>query len=137
LAQTNNRVYLIDRQKGQGKQGHPQILYLTEKAGTEIVNACQLWVAASSILNRCVRVELPLEVGSNFVARTHFTCYVSTDSYTLDEFSDEPPNELAELRTEVNRLKQIPADTRMKIIHSIMFRSSLEPTAKAFSTVTK
>lgn len=77
-------------------------------------------------------MELPIEVGVDFVARKHHTYYVSNDSYAEKDDPAEVPPELAPMRAEVRRLLKITSDPKTEIVKSTMSRSLLEPTTKTF-----
>src|SRR5436305_923928 len=47
----------------------------------ELIRAAQRWIERHPGLARLVRVEQPVEVGSDFVARKHHRYHVSTDAY--------------------------------------------------------
>jgi hypothetical protein len=99
-----------------------------------LTSAAQTWLADRPYLDRLVRVVQPVEVGTDFIARPHFTYYTATDTYELndDEESPEPPPELAKMRAEFLSQCGGPAGSLEAIIETVLARSLIEPTGKTF-----
>jgi hypothetical protein len=98
----------------------------------EMLQACQQWVESSSTLNEFVRVEQPLEVGTDFISRTHHTYITSTDSYAEEHNPAEEPPELKQMRSIVRLLILDTSDHNLKIIQSVMSRSLIDPSTKTY-----
>src|SRR4051812_8452656 len=62
-----------------------------------LLHSAQAWIARRAELERLVRIEQPVEVGSDFVARTHHVYGISLSSYTDWEEPPAPPPELARM----------------------------------------
>ncbi|MGW4647993.1 hypothetical protein [Kitasatospora sp. NPDC004289] len=94
-----------------------------------LITACADWVAARPSVAADVRVLLPLEVGTDFVARPHPVYHASTDSY--DPAS--PPAELAAMHRTVAAALEAPATgERDGVVTRVLARSLLEPTGRTY-----
>lgn len=98
----------------------------------ELMRTAQEWIERHPALSRLVRVEQPIEVGRDFIARTHHTYYTSTDAYVDWEDPPEPPEELEQMRSAFRAAVGRSADPRDAIIEAVLARSLLEPTGKTF-----
>jgi hypothetical protein len=101
-------------------------------AFAEMLRACQQWVESSSSLNQFVRVEQLLEVGADFISRTHHTYFASTDSYAEEHNPPEEPPELEQMRSIARSLVMDTSDHNLRIIRSVMARSLIEPSTKTY-----
>jgi hypothetical protein len=99
-----------------------------------LVVAAQRWVEARPAVARWVRVEPPLEIGADFVARPHHVYYQSLRSYDEPDDDDpiEPPDELAPMRAAVRAAMGAPADARDAVVEAVLARSLLGPTGKTY-----
>jgi hypothetical protein len=104
-------------------------------AFADLVNAAQQWIEEHPLVARYARVQLPIEVGQDFVSRQHHIYYTSTRSYEDyedDEDPPEPPDELAEMRSSLQQALGHPASEKESIIEAVLARSLLEPTGKVY-----
>jgi hypothetical protein len=103
----------------------------TARSYAGLVGAARDWVRDRPHLARLVRVEQPVEVGSDFVARPFHVYLVRTKSY-LEENPPDVPEELEEMRRifrdEVGR----SPDPRDAIVERVLARSILEPSGKTY-----
>lgn len=90
------------------------------------------WVELRPELARLVRIEQPIEVGQDFIARPHHTYYTSIYSYSRQEDEPEPPDELKEMQAIFRQLIGKSSDPAERIIEEILSRSLLEPTRKTY-----
>jgi hypothetical protein len=98
----------------------------------DLVRAAQQWIEHRPELARLVRVEQPVEVGGDFVARKHHTYYTSTDAYVEWEDPPEPPEEFEQMRSAFRAAVGESADPKDAIIETVLARSLLEPTGKTY-----
>lgn len=99
----------------------------------ELLRAAHDWVVRRPELARFVQIELPIEVGRDFVARKRHVYYTSTRSYTEDEPSaPEPPPELAQMRAVFLGLAGKSANPRDGIVERVLARSLLEDSGKTY-----
>lgn len=98
----------------------------------ELVRAVQQWIERHPALARLVRVEQPIEVGRDFIARKHHTYYTSTDAYVDWEDPPEPPEELKQMRSAFRAAVGQASEPQDTIIEAVLARSLLEPTGKTF-----
>lgn len=98
----------------------------------DVVRAAAAWVDRHERLRQLVRVEVPVEVGEDFVARPHHTYITSIDAY--EEWEDPPaaPPELGVMRDAARAAIAGAADERDGIIARVLTRSLLEPTGKTY-----
>lgn len=101
-------------------------------AYAEVMRAAQRWVEARPELERQIRVEQPIEVGSDFVARPHHVYVTSTRAYAEWEDPPTPPRELATMRATLTAALQEPANERDRIVGEVLARSLLQPTGKTY-----
>src|SRR5204862_6903125 len=102
-------------------------------AYVDLVRATSAWLLENPRLAELVRVEQPMELGTDFVARPHHTYYTSTDAYTRAEDPPRPPAELAEMRSLLRAVfGEPPADAREAIVRRVLARSLLEPSGKTY-----
>lgn len=93
-----------------------------------LLAATRAFIDARPSLAELVHIAPPLEVGTDFVAREHFTYYTSTESYEDDDESIEPPDELETMRGLVRQAVEDDAGA----IGEVLRRSLLEPTGKTW-----
>lgn len=98
----------------------------------DLLDAAQRWIEARPEIAGLVRVDQPIEVGRDFVARPHRLYHVSLDSY--DEGTIEPPKELELLRGRLTQMLEAPASggERETILRRAIARSVLETTDKTY-----
>jgi hypothetical protein len=103
-------------------------------AYADLVRSLQEWVARHAELERLVRIEQPLEVGTDFVARPHHTYQTAIDAYEDWENGPKPPAELAEMRQALRAalVSGDETDARTAILGAVLTRSLLEPTGKTY-----
>jgi hypothetical protein len=95
-----------------------------------LVRACQDWIERDRELAGLVRVDQPVEVGRDFVARPHRLYHVSLRTYARGTV-DEPP-ELARLRQRFAQLAARAAGADDEIVVATLGPSILDATAKTF-----
>ena len=100
----------------------------------ELNAAARRWVEAHPAVARWVKIEPPLEVGEDFVARPHHVYHASLRSYDEpdDESPVEPPDELAPMRTAVRAALGHPEGERAEIVETVLARSLLGATGKTY-----
>jgi len=96
----------------------------------DFIGTTQRWIEAHHALQSLVRIDQPLEVGCDFIARRHHYYHVSLSSY--DSGKVEPPPQLASLRECLRTALTTPGEGRIAVIHTVLSRSILEPTDKTF-----
>jgi hypothetical protein len=101
-------------------------------AFARLILALGKWVELRPELARFVRIEQPIEVGYDFIARPHHTYYNSIYSYSQQEDPPEPPEELEEMQAIFRRMIGKTSDPAERIIEEILSRSLLEPTSKTY-----
>lgn len=103
-------------------------------AYADLVRSAQEWVAGQPELERLVRFEQPLEVGTDFVTRPHHTYYTAIDAYEDWANGPKPPPELAEMRQALRAALAATdqTDRRTAILGGVLARSLLEPTGKTY-----
>jgi hypothetical protein len=93
------------------------------------------WVDSSSAIAPYVRVERPVEVGPDFIARPYPVYYVSTDAYDYADEAPPPPPELDEMRTAVRAALSGkgtgPLDESV-VVARVLRASLLEPTGRTY-----
>lgn len=94
--------------------------------------AAQDWLARHPGVGALVRVEQPLEVGEDFVARRHHYYHVSLASYDPSDDEARPvPDELHALRRAFTAARG-HGDARDALIEEVLARSLMTWTAKTF-----
>jgi hypothetical protein len=101
-------------------------------AYVEIMAAIQEWIKLFPAIGEFVKVEQPIEIGEDFIARPHHTYTTSLDSYNDDEDPPEPPVALFQMRAAVRKIIGKANTAKEAIIEAVITRSLLEPTAKTF-----
>jgi len=102
-------------------------------AYVDLIRAIHSWIDERPELAYQVQLELPVEVGADFVARPHHVYQVSTAAYVEWEDPPELPDELVELRQELRAcLAEVGDDPHERIVARVIVRSMLEPTGKAY-----
>lgn len=102
------------------------------KPFAELVQASQNWLERRPELARLVKVEQPIEVGHDFIARPYHMYYTSTDAYVDWEDPPEPPEELEKMRSALRAEIGQSDDPRDAIIEAVLARSLLKPTGKTY-----
>jgi hypothetical protein len=100
----------------------------------ELTVAAQRWVEAHPAVAQWVRVEPPIEVGEDFIARPHHVYYQSLRSYDEPDEDDpiEAPEELAPMRAAVRAALGRPASEHEQIVEAVLARSLLAATGKTY-----
>jgi hypothetical protein len=98
----------------------------------ELVKAAQEWLDERAHLGRLVRVEQPVEVGTDFIARKFHVYTVRTNSYLDPENPPEPPEELEQIREIFREEAGQSDDPRDVIVERVLARSILEPSGKTY-----
>lgn len=99
-------------------------------AYADLVHAVEDWVMTRPAVARWVRVELPVEVGRDFITRPHVIYHVSTATYGELDAPPEPP-ELATMRAVVRgELEAAGADPRENVLARVITASLLEPSGR-------
>lgn len=94
--------------------------------------AAQQWIERSPDLERLVRIEQPIEVGRDFVAREHHTYGINLSAYTDWEEPPTPPAELALMQDAFRSLRGKSTSPKDNILKAVLARSLLEPTSKTY-----
>ena len=97
-----------------------------------LINVMANWIERHPELSQYVRVELPLEVGTDFVMRRHFRYVTSTRSYRDDEDPPDPPDELVAMRQVFGELAANARGEREKLIVRVLGHSIIEPNDKTY-----
>lgn len=95
----------------------------------QVAEFAQLWLDERAHLGRLVRVEQPVETGSDFLARKFYVYYVSTNSYLAPD-PPEVPEELEEMRSLFREEAGRSDDPRDELVERVLARSILEPNSK-------
>jgi hypothetical protein len=95
----------------------------------EVTAAVDEWLAARPALAQLARVEQPVELGRDFVARPYHVYETSTRTYTDQA---EPPPELEQLHDALRAELGAPDDDREAIVQDVVSRSLLEPSGRVF-----
>jgi hypothetical protein len=98
----------------------------------DLWGAAQEWIDSHPELAKFVRLQAPLEVGHDFVARQHHVFTTSTASYADSEDPPEPPPELALMRAAFTAVSNRALDDRARLIVALLSRSIIEPSSKTF-----
>ena len=99
----------------------------------EIIRCCQEWIERHPDVAYYVRVNQPLEVGIDFVARDHPIYLYSTSSYLQPERSQpRAPSSLNKLRDAFRQAMGQSDNPHDAIIEDVLSRSILEPSGKTY-----
>lgn len=103
-------------------------------AYVDLARAAQAWIERHPAIAARVRVDPPIEVGVDFVARRHHYYHVSLSSYDdpEDDASLPTPDELRELRAAFSAARGQSTDERDRLIEEVLARSILTATGKTF-----
>ena len=96
----------------------------------DLVRATEAWVERHPAVAALVRVETPIEVGRDFVARAHLTYSAHTRSYVESDDPPPVPAELETMRSAFRAASGTSADPRDALVEAVLARSLLEPTSK-------
>jgi hypothetical protein len=102
------------------------------KPFAELIEAVYMWIEAYPELARLIRVERPVEVGFDFIARPFHIYYGSLRAYTDWEDPPEPPEELELMRNAFRAAIGKSTEGRDAVIEAVLARSLLEPTSKTY-----
>jgi hypothetical protein len=92
----------------------------------------QAWIDRDAELSALLRVEQPMEVGADFLAR-RFVSATSLASFVDTDSEDDPPDAPDELAPMQSRFRDLVSQTRSpgdSLVASVLARSILEPTNK-------
>lgn len=104
--------------------------YLSSYA--EMVQACQIWIEKFPKLSSLARVEQPVEVGKDFIARPFHVYLTSTETYAQDENPTEAPEELKLMRDIFCESIKLKGDLKDELMKSILARNLLQPSFKTY-----
>ena len=90
----------------------------------DLTRAAKQWIDSHVDLARLVRVEQPLEVGRDFIARKHHRHYVPTTAYANWDEPLEPPPELDELRAAFQAAQNLSCKPRDRLISNVLAQRS-------------
>ncbi|NEO15009.1 MULTISPECIES: hypothetical protein [unclassified Moorena] len=79
-----------------------------------------------------VKVEQPIEVGTDFVARAHHSYHTSTSTYVDAEYPPKAPEQREQMCSILRGEMGQSNDPKDAIIEAILARSLLEPTGKTY-----
>jgi hypothetical protein len=96
---------------------------------TALLRAAQSWIDTDPELAKLVRVEQPVETGSDFIARPHHLG-TALSAYEDDEDPPEAPEELNAVRTRFRARAAQARGERERLLADVLARSLLQPTAK-------
>ncbi len=97
-----------------------------------MLRAAQRWIERHDQLARLLRVEQPVEVGQDFVARPHHVYYTSTDTYADDDDPPEVPHELDVMRTAFRVAAAAASSAPERLLVAVLTRATLDPTGKTY-----
>src|SRR5918996_4746979 len=92
----------------------------------DLIRDAEEWITQNPELAGLVRIEQPVEVGTDFVARPYHVYYTSTRTYTGWDNPPEPPPELAEMRLIAGEALSSLTNGRQGILRQVLTRSLLE-----------
>jgi len=98
----------------------------------EITCAAQRWIERDQKLDRLVRIDQPIEIGTDFIARIHKTYNTSTRSYAESDDVPETPPELEEMKDQFRFTIGKSTDRSDTIVERVLARSLLEVTDKTY-----
>jgi hypothetical protein len=98
----------------------------------DLIKAAHMWIEARPELAHLIRVERPIEVGLDFIARPFHIYYGSLRAYTDWEDPPEPPKELELMRNAFRAAVGKSTKPKDAIIEKVLARSLLEPTNKTY-----
>ena len=103
------------------------------QAYVSFMRALQDWVGERPELAYTIRIEQPIEVGSDFLTRPYHMYYTSTRTYVQSDDPPETPEELEEMRRDLRAaIAEDAANPRDALITRVLTRSLLEPTSKTY-----
>lgn len=97
-----------------------------------LIRACSEWVQRWPALRAAATIQLPTEVGVDFVARPHHTYVYSTDSYADNELGLDIPDQLALMRQALRESLDAVRGERDEVVATVLTRSLIEPTHKTY-----
>jgi hypothetical protein len=98
----------------------------------DFIQEAQQWVEQHPALEKLVRVEQPVEVGSDFIARRHHAYHTDISHYTGGEDAPEAPQELAQMRAAFRTVMEGAKGPREALIATVLARSLLEANGKTY-----
>lgn len=107
------------------------------KPFADFVKAAGQWIESRPKLAHLVKIEQPIEVGYDFIARPHHTYYTSTDAYVDWEYPPEPPEQLEQMRTIFREEIGKSEGPKNVLIETVLTRSLLEPNSKTYFAESK
>jgi hypothetical protein len=99
-----------------------------------MIDATAAWIAADPELAKLVRIEHPVEIGRDYIARRHFNA-TSLDALLETDPEEDPPEQPPELRRMQARFRErtkVANDARETLLTSILARSILDRSLKTF-----
>jgi hypothetical protein len=99
-----------------------------------MITAAAAWIAADPELAKLVRMELPTEIGREYIARRHFNA-TSLDAFLETDPEEDPPEsppELARMQALFRERTKAASDARDVLLTSVLARSILERSLKTF-----
>jgi hypothetical protein len=97
----------------------------------DLVRAAQRWIERNPAVNALARIDLPTDVGDDYVTRRHHIYTASTDTYYDDEDPVEAPPEWQRLLAALQAMPS-QADERDTILADTVRRSLAEPNSKTY-----
>jgi hypothetical protein len=98
----------------------------------DFLQEAQGWIERHPSLAELVRVEQPVEVGGDFVARRHHAYHTDISHYTGGEDAPESPEELERMRDAFRAATQEAKSPRDALITTVLARSLLEANGKTY-----
>ncbi|SUS07348.1 hypothetical protein DF3PB_4190003 [uncultured Defluviicoccus sp.] len=102
------------------------------QAFANFIQAASSWIAHRPELAHLIHVELPSDVGRDFVALPYHIYHASTDAYIDWEDPPDMPPELEQMRGAFRAAIGRSTDPRDRIIEAVLSRNLLEPTGKTY-----
>ena len=97
-----------------------------------MIQASKVWVERHDLLTNLVKIEQPIEVGRDFIARQYHLYSASTDAYVDWEEPPEVPEELERMRRGFTALIGKSTDPADVFIETFLAKSLLEPSGKTY-----
>jgi hypothetical protein len=98
----------------------------------DFIQEAQSWIEQHPSLETLVRVEQPVEVGGDFIARKHHAYHTDISHYTGGEDAPEAPPELAQMREAFRTSMKGDKNPRESLIAKVLTRSLLEANGKTY-----
>jgi hypothetical protein len=98
----------------------------------DFIQEAQSWIEQHPGLEKLVRVEQPVEVGGDFIARRHHAYHTDISHYTGFEDAPEAPEELDQMREAFRTAMGEAKSPRETLIATVLARSLLEANGKTY-----